>query len=460
MKKTYHFKGLLTEKGWMKNPAVSVDENGKITSIHSANENETAEKLNVYALPGFQNAHSHAFQYAMAGLAETHATTNAPDDFWSWREAMYALALEISPDDLEHIAAQLYSEMLRHGYTDVAEFHYVHHTKDGTVFQNRSEMGERLVKAAKQVGIGITLVPVFYQKGGFGKAPVEGQKRFISPTREAYMKLYEASEQSAKLYEHATIGLGIHSMRGVDPQVIAEMALNGPQDVPFHIHVSEQLKEIEDALAYLGQRPVEWMLNHIEMNDRFHLVHATHLTDAEVEGIAKCKANVVLCPSTEGNLGDGIFPLIKFQQLGGSWSIGTDSHVGLNPFEEFRLLDYGQRLTTHKRNSFYSKTQGDGGTYAIDMAVKAGRKAMNNTNTTYFKEGEVLDAVLMRADAPLIAATGTTYLNATFVYSSDSSMQYGTIAKGNLVVKEGQHIYGADIAANFVKTIQKLKNRL
>ena len=444
--------------GWEANRTVHVDANGKIISV-DGNVLANTEKINGFAIPGFQNAHSHSFQYAMAGLAEIHSTNQTPDDFWSWREAMYTLALSISPDNLERIAKMLYAEMLRHGYTNVAEFHYVHHDKNGNTFSSISEMGERLISAAKSVGIGITLVPIFYQKGGFGKPPTEGQKRFISPDLDAYLKLYESSKNSCQYYEHANIALGIHSMRGVEPEIIAELAKSGDQGVPFHIHVSEQLKEIEDSLNYLGKRPVEWMLDNIDLNDRFHLVHATHLTDDETERLAKSKANVVLCPSTEGNLGDGIFPLKKFQDAGGKWSIGTDSHVGLNPLEELRILDYGQRLTSHKRNSFYSKNQGDGGAFAIDMCLLAGRKAMNNFESEYFKIGESFDAAIFDSNHPLIESSSLKNLSSTIVYSSDSAMNYGTISKGELKVKNGLHINAEEIRGEFNRTMKELLNR-
>jgi formiminoglutamate deiminase len=458
--KTYQLKGLLQNDGWLSPAFVSVDDNGLITSIEpKIKEGEIHENLDCYAIPGFQNSHSHSFQYAMAGLAESHSTSKTPDDFWSWRDAMYKLALSISPDELESIATMLYSEMLRHGYTNVAEFHYVHHDKDGKQFNNLSEMGERLVSAAKKTGISITLVPIFYQKGGFGKNPTDGQKRFISNTIEDYYKLLEASTESCKHYVNANIAIGIHSMRGVEPIDITEIARNGNQNIPFHIHISEQLKEIEDSIAYLDKRPVEWLLDNIDLNERFHLVHATHLTDDETSRLARSKANVVLCPSTEGNLGDGIFPLKKFQNYGGQWSIGTDSHVGLNPFEELRLLDYGQRLTSHKRNTYYSQQEGDSGAFAIDMALINGRKAMNNFSEDYFKVGASFNAVLMNAKSPLIATTSTKNLLSTFLYSTDSSMQYGTIANGVLVVKECKHVKNETINPDFIDVMRKLENR-
>ena len=311
--KTFSFKGILLNEGWLDNAFVTVDDQGKISSISQEHKGDS-ESLNCFALPGFQNAHSHAFQYAMAGLAEIHSTDKNPDDFWSWRDSMYKLALSVSPDDLQKIARQLYAEMLRHGYTNVAEFHYVHHDKEGKRYDNLSEMGERLIAAASEVGIGITLIPIFYQKGGFGKDPVEGQKRFLSQSVEEYYELLEASSKSCDYCQHANVAVGIHSMRGVDPADIATVAKEGRRDIPFHIHISEQLKEIEESKKYLGKRPVEWMLDNVELSDRFHLVHATHLTEDETKYLAASGANVVLCPSTEGNLGDGIFPVKMYQE--------------------------------------------------------------------------------------------------------------------------------------------------
>lgn len=456
--KTYHFNKLLQNSGWLTNATVSVDEKGIITDI-STNELSTEQHSNLIAIPGFQNAHSHAFQYAMAGLAERHEGTANPDDFWGWREAMYQLALSMNPDQMEAIATMLYSEMARHGYTNVAEFHYVHHDKDGKPYANLAEMGSRLIAAAKTAGIGITLIPIFYQKGGFGQAPNDRQRRFISPTIDDYLKLLEASKEACKSYEHANIAIGIHSMRGVEPKDIAEIAKSGPQDIPFHIHISEQLKEIEDSIAYLGKRPIEWLLDNVELNDRFHLVHATHLTEQETIGIAKSGANVVICPSTEGNLGDGLFPLRKYQEEGGKWSIGTDSHVGLNPLEELRLLDYGQRLISHKRNTYFSPQQGDGGTYAIEMATLAGRKAMSNFENKYFKVGEPFNVCVIDGEHPLLANCSDNNLASTLIYSTDSSMQTGTISHGEMIVENGKHFNQKEIREKFNEVMKELGSR-
>jgi len=393
----------------------------------------------------------------MAGVTERHTSINGKgDNFWRWREAMYNLALQSNPDQMRSIATMLYTEMARHGYTNVAEFHYVHHNQNGKHYTNLAEMGSCLIAAAETAGIGITLIPIFYQKGGFGKAPTEKQRRFISPTIDSYYKLLESSARACDFYEHASLGIGIHSMRGVEPNDIKEIAKTGPQDIPFHIHVSEQLKEVEDSKAYLGKRPVEWLFENVGLTERFHLVHATHLTDYEITSVAQSGANVVLCPSTEGNLGDGLFPLGKYQNQGGKWSIGTKSHIGLNPFEELRMLDYGQRLITHKRNTFYSKQQQDSGLYAIEMAQTTGRKAMNNFNSEYFKIGKPLNACLIDDAAPLLSNTSKENLASTVVYATDASMQLGNTAFGkrNTDVDTYQKI-----KEKFCNTIKELKTR-
>ena len=457
--KHYFFDKILMNDGWKSNVSIVTQPDGIIHSIKENQQRTIAHHVKGFALPGFQNAHSHAFQYAMAGLAEVHPTGQKADDFWSWRDAMYRLALSVNPDQMEAIATMLYTEMVRLGYTNVAEFHYVHHQQDGTPFENLSEMGQRLIAAAKTAGIGITLVPIFYQKGGFGKEPTEGQRRFISEDADTYLKLLEASTEATKFYENANVGIGIHSMRGVEPEVIAEIAKSADQDIPFHIHIAEQLKEIEDAQAYLGKRPVEWLLENVDLNDRFHLVHATHLTDAETDGIAESNANVVLCPTTEGNLGDGLFPLQRFHEKGGNWSIGTDSHIGIHPLEELRLLDYGQRLTSHKRNIMTSEFNGNSGDFAIEMATITGRKAMDNFNSAYFKVGEPLNACIMDEKVPLLQACRDAHLTSSIVYSCDASHHSGTISHGDWIVQKGEHRNRTEVLRNFTHTIKVLKNR-
>ena len=457
--KHYFFDKILQNDGWKKDVSIVTWPDGIIHSITENAKRTISYHVPGIAIPGFQNAHSHAFQYAMAGLAEVHPTGTTSDDFWSWRDAMYRLALSVSPEQMEDITTMLYTEMVRMGYTNVAEFHYVHHQTDGTPFDNLAEMGSRLISAAKTAGIGITLVPIFYQKGGFGKNPTEGQRRFISKDIDTYLRLLEASEAATKHYERANVGIGIHSMRGVEPKDIAEIARIADQNIPFHIHIAEQLKEIEDSIAYLNKRPVEWLLNNVDLNDRFHLVHATHLTENEMTGIAKSGANVVLCPTTEGNLGDGIFPLKSFQNAGGRWSIGTDSHIGIHPLEELRLLDYGQRLISHQRNTMTSATNGNSGEFAIEMATVSGRKAMDNFNSDYFKVGEPLNACILNQNSPLLATCKDDNLASAIVYTCDASHHSGTISSGDFIVQRNEHRNIEAVRSNFIRTINELKNR-
>lgn len=459
--KVYRFEGLLQGKQWIEPAYVTVSKSGKVKSIeNSYSGNIPVYNLQGYALPGFQNAHSHAFQYAMAGLAERHKTNGTADDFWSWREAMYNLALQISPDQLESIAAMLYSEMLRHGYSHVAEFHYLHHDINGAPYDNLAEMGQRLVSAAKKTGINITLIPIFYQKGGFGKEPSPHQKRFISSTVKDYIHLLEASEVACQSYKGARLGIGIHSLRGVEGEAIKEIAnYNKTKKLPFHIHISEQIKEVEECVAFYGKRPVEWLLDNVDVDESYHLVHATHLTGNEVERLAKSKANVVLCPSTEGNLGDGIFPLLDFQRYGGNWSIGTDSHVGLNPLEELRLLDYGQRLISHKRNIFSDENEGDSALYALKKTYFSGAKAMGRKVNSFFEVGKKFNATIYKKNSPLLSVTSSENRACTLLYSSDAYMQLATISRGKLVSYKGEHFKQEQITEAFIATKQELGNR-
>jgi len=453
--KYFHFSGLLQREGWLSSVFIGIDGNGLIQYLSNQTpEAKEVEPVDGFALPGFQNAHSHAFQYAMAGLAENHPAGTA-DDFWSWREEMYKCALTVDPEQTESIAAMLYAEMARVGYTHVAEFHYLHHDKEGKPYSNSAEMGERMVAAAKTAGIKITLVPVFYQKGGFGLDPQPRQKRFISKTAEEYLKLLDASKNILKNYAGAAIGFGVHSLRAVDLNDIKSTYSEGPKDRPFHVHVAEQKKEIDDCLAFCRKRPMQWLLENLPVDERFHLVHSTHLDDDELKKIASSKANVVLCPSTEGNLGDGIFRMKEYVKLGGHWSIGTDSHIGLNPLEEFRMIDYRQRLITNQRNTF----EGDAALYLVNESVCSGRKAMGFFPTDNFDIGMPLDAVVFNAKSHLVSETSQKSRLATILYTSDSSRILGTLVNGTWIVKEQHHRSGQKIKENFSKVMRELKNR-
>lgn len=452
----FQFNSLLLQNKWLSPAYVGVNQNGFVCYLSNTPPSESIaiEFVPGFALPGFQNAHSHAFQYAMAGLAESHPT-GTDDDFWTWREEMYKCALSVSPDQAEAIAAMLYAEMVRHGYTHVAEFHYLHHDKDGKPYAHLAEMGERMVSAAKIAGIKITLVPVFYQKGNFGVDPQPRQRRFISKTIDDYFELLEASKAVIKNQSHASLGFSVHSLRAVDLPDVIKTFQQGPKELPFHLHLSEQKKEVDDCLAHSGKRPMQWLLDNLNVNDRFHLVHSTHLNDDELTRLANSKANVVLCPSTEGNLGDGIFRMKEFVKLGGHWSIGTDSHIGLNPLEEFRMIDYRQRLITNKRNTF----EGDAAQTMINESVTQGRLAMGRKLSDHFEIGQPFDALVVSATTHLLADTSEKNRLATILFTGDSSRSIGTIINGKWVVKNQHHQNGHPIKVAFAKAMRELRNR-
>jgi formimidoylglutamate deiminase len=454
--KYFNFTALLQKDGWLESAYVGIDANGLIQYLHSIPPSQgiAIESIQGFALPGFQNAHSHAFQYAMAGLAENHPVGMA-DDFWTWREAMYQCALSVDPDQAQAIAAMLYAEMVRVGYTHVAEFHYLHYDKDGKPYTQLAEMGLRMLEAAKQAGIKITLIPVFYQKGGFGLEPQPRQRRFISKTVDEYFKLLDSSAEVLKNYSDSNLGFSVHSLRAVDLNDIKTTYQQAPKQLPFHLHVAEQKKEVGDCLAHCNKHPMHWLLDNLDVNERFNLVHSTHLNDDELTRLAKSGANVVLCPSTEGNLGDGIFRMKEYTKLGGKWCMGTDSHIGLNPLEEFRMIDYRQRLITNQRNTF----EGDAAAYLVNEAIESGRKAMGVVSNNHFEIGQPLDAVVYQSGSHLVANTSAKNRLATLLYTGDTSRIAGTLINGKWVVKEQHHQKGHVIKPAFAKAMRELKSR-
>jgi formimidoylglutamate deiminase len=291
-----------------------------------------------WRLSGIANLHSHAFQRAMAGLAERQ--THPEDSFWTWRETMFRMAARFHPDSLHAVAAQLYAEMLEAGYTSVCEFHYLHHAPDGKPYAEPAAMSQALIAAARETGIRLTLLPVLYMTGGFdGRALGERQKRFGFDIA-GYLRLFETLR--AQQDDMLRVGCAFHSLRAVPEAAMREVLAALPADARIHIHIAEQIGEIQDCLALCGARPVEWLLANFPVDARWTLVHATHLADAEVSGIADSGATVALCPTTEANLGDGLFPLRAYLDAGGAWGIGSDSHVSVSPVEELRWLELSE----------------------------------------------------------------------------------------------------------------------
>jgi len=379
---TYRFDHLLAADGWRSPGFVEVDDSGNVAALPDRAAADTGEiPIAGHAIPGMPNLHSHAFQRAMAGLAERAGP--GEDSFWTWRETMYGFVDRLAPDDLEAIAGQLSVEMLKAGYTSVGEFHYLHHAPDGRAYDDPAEMSGRILAAAAHAGIGMTLLPVLYGAGGFGGAPAgPGQRRFVTGVDD-YLALVETLRRSSDGDPQCRVGIAPHSLRAVPPEALA-VALDGADaDAPVHIHVAEQTREVEDCLAWCGARPVEWLLANAPVGEHWCLVHATHMTEAETRALAASGAVAGLCPTTEANLGDGLFPVPDYHAAGGSWGIGSDSHVSVSPIEELRWLEYGQRLILRRRGITASggalyRAALDGGARALDRpvgALEAGRRA-------------------------------------------------------------------------------------
>jgi formimidoylglutamate deiminase len=461
MHKLFHFKALRQADGWLTPAFVGIDEKGLISYLSNQKPQnaDNEELVEGFAVPSFPNAHSHAFQYAMVGLTERHQGGNK-DNFWTWREAMYQLALNIKPEEMEAVATMLYAEMLRQGYTQVTEFHYLHHNQQGVFYENPAEMSLRILSAAKTAGIKCTIVPIYYQRGGFGQAPSPRQKRFICKNQNEFERIVNSLKKEISQSADYQQGIGFHSLRAIAKEEVADFIQSFPNE-PLHLHIAEQEKEIEDAMLYLGKRPVEWLFTQTEVNERFNLVHATHLTENEVLSIAQSGANVVICPTTEGNLGDGFFKLKDYHQAGGRWSIGSDSHIGINPLEELRWLDYGQRLQSKQRISFPSDNQVDMGEWMLAQSVLNGRQAAGmNQENVFFAIGQSLDCVVLDANYPLFAESSLDNIISTWVYASDSTAHLGTMVSGKWLIKNQQHIQKEAISLSFKKAIRSLANRL
>jgi formimidoylglutamate deiminase len=401
-------------------------------------------------LPGIPNLHSHAFQRAMGGLTEYREA--AQDSFWSWRTLMYRFASRITPVQLEAIATWLYVEMLEAGFTAVCEFHYVHHDMDGQPYAEDATLAQCLLRAAARTGIGITLLPVLYQTSGFGSAPPSaGQRRFIRST-DAMLRLLEQLKPECAA-QGARLGLAPHSLRAVPPDSLRD-ALAGlaamDATAPVHIHIAEQTAEVDACLAWSGQRPVEWLLDHAAVDAHWCLVHATHMTPAEYQRAAATQAVAGLCPSTEANLGDGLFDMPRWLEAGGRWGVGSDSHATVNAAEELLLLEYGQRLQTRQRNVLASATQRDVATASTLQAVAGGAQASGRA-LQGLRVGQQADMVVLDASHLALAGLSAPDMLSSHVFASHrTSALHSTWVAGRQIVESGRHPLHAATAQGFL----------
>jgi len=449
----YRFDSLKAPDGWLTPGWIAVADDGSIAEVRDrAPDGVSVETVAGPAIPGLSNLHSHAFQRAMAGLAEGPATSD--DDFWSWRQALYRFVERLTPDDLEAIAAQLYGEMLRHGYTGVVEFHYLHHAADGRAYDDPAEMAHRLSLAARQTGIALTLAPTLYINNGFGGRPADtGQRRFVNSV-EDHLKLVESAADGLDDSGNQTIALALHSLRAVPPDALAAAVSGFLADRPIHIHCAEQTKEVEECLAWSGARPVEWLLANAAVDSRWCLVHATHMTGDETIGLAQSGAVAGICPTTEADLGDGLFPLRPYLAAGGRLGVGTDSHVAVSAAEELRWLEYGQRLSDRKRNR-----AGDAGRSAArrlyDDATSGGAQAAGRQTGRLEAGGRADLVVLDQTNPGLAARTGDRLLDA-YVFRGGDNPVRDVMVGGKWAVRDGRLPEQTAIADRFRRCLGRL----
>lgn len=443
----------LLPNGWANNVRLEVSADGVLTRIQADSTADGAERLSGPLLPGMPNLHSHAFQRAMAGLAEVAGNPN--DSFWTWRDLMYRLVGKISPDQLGVIARQLYIEMLKAGYTSVAEFHYVHHDHNGQPYADPAELALRISQAASSAGIGLTLLPVLYSHSGFGgQTPNEGQRRFINST-ENYLKLQSRLQPLLAQQKAQSLGLCFHSLRAVTPQQISEVLAASDKQCPVHIHIAEQQKEVDDCLSWSGRRPLQWLYENTEVDQRWCLVHATHANPEEVTLMAKSRAIAGLCLTTEANLGDGIFPAVDFLAQGGRMGIGSDSHVSLSVVEELRWLEYGQRLRDQRRNRLYGADQPMVGRTLYDAALDGGAQALGQPIGA-LEVGKRADWIVLDGSDPYLAtASGDGILNRWLFAGGDRQVR-DVLVNGQWVVREGRHTGEEDSNRAFTLVLREL----
>ena len=450
----------LLPEGWADNVLIEYDRDGWIIGVDTFKpETPSGKEVEVVKgplIPGMANVHSHAFQRAMAGFAER--ASGKKDNFWSWRETMYRFLSFLEPEDMAVVAAQVYVEMLKTGYTSVAEFHYVHHQKNGDAYDDPAMMSREIMRAAVDTGIGLTHLPCLYAYSGFGsQPPLEGQKRFIN-TPEKLLRIVEEVYGEFRNIPQITVGLALHSLRAVSPEMIKETSaafrrLN--PDGVIHIHAAEQMQEVEGCMNWVGKRPVEWLLDHAPLDDKWCLIHCTHVNDHEVLGLSQANVIVGLCPTTEANLGDGIFPLVALDNAGGSFGIGSDSHITINMFDELRWLEYVQRLVFKERTMIKSAEIPSVGGALFDKALRGGARAVGRP-TGRIEIGARADFLVLDDTLPFMAGKLRDHILDAAIFAANQNPIRDVMAGGRWVVRDRHHKKEEEILEKYMKLHQKI----
>ncbi|MCC6779411.1 MAG: formimidoylglutamate deiminase [Hyphomicrobiales bacterium] len=448
------FDRALLPAGWASDVRVQI-EDGTIVAATEQASRSGAEHVTGIALPGLPNLHCHAFQRGMAALAERRGP--ASDSFWTWREVMYRFLGQLTPEHVEAIAAYAYMQMLETGFTAVGEFHYLHHDVDGRPYADIGEMAARIAAASTDTGITLTLLPSFYAYGGFGEAPpTPGQRRFLNdPDR--FLRLHERSRAIIAPLPGARLGIAPHSLRAVTPQTLAAVCTAAPEG-PIHIHAAEQMREVEDSVAVLGQRPVEWLLARAGVDARWCLVHATHMTALELHGLVASGAVAGLCPLTEASLGDGIFSGADYLAAGGRFGIGSDSNIQIDAAAELRQLEYGQRQA-HRIRNVMTLHEGESTGRRLMTATLAGGAQALAQPIGALAPGRRADIVLLDSEHPdLVGRSGDRWLDA-WIFTVGRAAVRTVIAGGTTVVEDGRHKQRDVIEPRYKRVLAELAER-
>ena len=433
------FDTALLPTGWADDVRVSVDDAGWITAVESDVRPRGATSVKGVAVPGVPNLHSHAFQRALAGLAERGSPSG--DSFWGWRQRMYAFLGSLDPEAVEAIASQLHVELLERGFTSIAEFHYLRNDVSGRPYDDPVEMGRRILAAAESTGMGMTILPTVYRTSDFGGVDATpDQRRFVASVEDLVgdIAVLGAGARPGAV----RVGLALHSLRAVPPDALAvavEAARSMDPDLPIHIHAAEQQREVDGCLEWSGARPVEWLLDNAPLDSAWCVVHATHTTETELERLGATGAIVGLCPTTEANLGDGLFPLSVYQEATGSWGVGTDSHVGRDPAGELRLLEYGQRLETRTRNVAAGRSQRSTGRALLEGAWSGGAKACGRPLGALAPHLRG-DIVVLDPEHPTLAGRERDEILDSWIFSGESTPVVDVFVGGRRVVRDGRHV--------------------
>ncbi|WOH84403.1 formimidoylglutamate deiminase [Bradyrhizobium sp. BEA-2-5] len=446
-----HFASALLPSGWANDVQVAIAA-GAIAAVTPGVAPAAGDERHQIAFPGLASLHSHAFQRGMAGLAELRG--DSTDTFWTWRETMYRFALAMTPDDVAAVATLLYVEMLERGFTRVGEFHYLHHDRDGAPYANLAEMAVRIAEAAGASGIGLTLLPSLYAHSTFGgAAPHAGQRRFICSV-DQFAALMTASREAIRDLPGANLGIAPHSLRAVAPDELAAIIPLAGAD-PIHIHAAEQVREVEDCFAWSGQRPVQWLLDHAPVDQRWCLIHATHMTEQEVTALARSGAVAGLCPVTEASLGDGIFSAREFLAAGGRFGIGTDSNVLVGVADELRQLEYGQRLKHRERNVLSGRPGTSTGRALFDQALAGGAQALAQTKAG-LAPGARADIVSLDTAHPSLAGRSGDAVLDGWLFATGSDAIDCVWAGGDKVVAGGRHRLRDKAREQFNASVRRL----